>query len=72
MISLVKNLKINIKYIKNKKIFLVFISNCLIYTYKLKKVSYKNLGIIITNYLLLLRILRQFGLIKTLLNKLEY
>jgi len=72
MINSVKNLKINIKYIKNKKIFLVFISNFLIYTYKLKKISYKNLGIIITNYLLLLRILRQFGLIKTLLNKSEY
>lgn len=73
MIKIIKkNYGIKITYIKTKNIFLVYASNILIYTYNLKKIYIKNLGIITTNYIILLRILRQFGLIKTILNKLEF
>jgi len=72
MIKLIKNSKINIKYNKNKNIFLVFLSNKIIFTYKVKNLYILNLGILSTNYILLLRILRQFGLIKNMVNKLDY
>lgn len=73
MIKIIKkNHVIKITHIEKKNVFLVYTSNILIYTYNFKKISIKNLGIITTNYIILLRILRQLGLVKTVLNKLEF
>lgn len=68
-------MKINIKYKKKSFSFIVNVNKFLFLRFPLKyyqKNLFINISLITYNYIMLNRILRQFGLIKPLLNKKDF
>ena len=67
-------MKINIKYKKKSFSFIVKINGSLFFRFSMKNNinSSINISLVTYNYVLLNRILRQFGLVKPLLNKNDY
>lgn len=69
-------MKILIKYNKKKYTYIIKINNKVFINFLLKKFiktkKLKNISLIIYNYILLIKLLRNFGLIKTLNNKRDF
>lgn len=67
-------MKILVKYNKKKFCFYIKIKKYLFLYYNIRKYLNKkiNISIILYNYFLILRFLRQFGLIKPILNSKDF
>jgi len=69
-------MKILIKYNKKKYKYIVRLNNKIFINFLNKKFiktkNLKNISLIIYNYILLIKLLRNFGLIKSLNNKKDY
>jgi hypothetical protein len=65
-------MKIRIQYNKNKRIYIVKINNKLLFNYYLKKNKKNNFSYMNYNYNILLKILRIFGLTKSIYNYKDY
>lgn len=68
-------MKINIKYKKKSFSFIVNVNKSLFLRFPLKyyqKNLFINISLITYNYIMLNRILRQFGLVKPVLNKKDF
>ena len=68
-------MRINIKYKKKSFSFIVKINGSLFFRFPMKNKNNSssiNISLVTYNYVLLNRILRQFGLVKPLLNKNDY
>ena len=66
---------ITIRYNKKKYSFIIKINSFVFYIHKirkLKKTSKINLSVLVYNYILVLKILRQFGLLKPIINLNDY
>jgi hypothetical protein len=67
-----KIMKVEIKYNKIKKIYIVKLNKELLFNYYLKKNIKNNYSFTNYNYNILLKILRIFGLMKPIYNKKDY
>lgn len=69
-------MKILIKYNKKKYIYIIKLNNKVFINFLVKKFiktkKLENISLIIYNYILLIKLLRNFGLIKSLNNKKDF
>lgn len=65
-------MKILIKYNKKLSKWIVFLNNNVLFDMLILKINKKNYSIFFKNYFILLKILRQFGIKKSLKNMKEY
>jgi hypothetical protein len=63
---------IKINYKKKNKYFYIKIKNKLLFIFYIKKINNNNISILSYNYYLLLKILRNFGLLNPIYNKKNY
>jgi len=69
-------MKVNITYSKQKFKFYIKFDNIIFLTFPLQKLRSKSIltsiSLIVYNYMLLMKLLRNFGFIKPLINKKDY